>query len=96
MALSCDLTNRRKGVGNKVSHSNRKSKRKFKLNVHEMSLYSQVLQQSFGMKISTKTLRTIDLKGGLDEYLLSSASRKLSNLGRKFKRDIINKTTKVQ
>lgn len=59
--------------GNKRSHSMRKTRRKFKPNVHRKRLYSEVLDQMIQFnKVSTSALRSIDRCGGLDKYILTS------------------------
>lgn len=85
MSRACSLTGRTKGFGNKVSHSNRKTKRTFLLNLHNVSLRSEILNKKFKERIATKTLRTIDYKGGLDQYLLNAAKEDLSLKAQKIK-----------
>jgi len=43
----CELTDRKKSFGNKVSHSNRKTKRTFLLNLHKVTLTSDILNKKF-------------------------------------------------
>ena len=56
-------------TGNRVSHSNRKTKRRFLPNLQNVTIISDVLAKHFRMRISTKTIRSIDANGGLDAYL---------------------------
>lgn len=65
-------------VGNKVSHSNIKTKRSFKVNLQNYSLFSEVLKKTISLKIAVSTLRTIEHNGGLDSYLLTTSNRKLT------------------
>ncbi len=65
-------------VGNKVSHSNIKTKRSFKVNLQNYSLFSEALKKTISLKIAVSTLRSIEHNGGLDEYLLTTSNRKLS------------------
>ncbi len=49
--------------GNKVSHSNRKTKRKFLPNIKTKRFYIQELDEWVTLKVSTEALRTINKKG---------------------------------
>jgi large subunit ribosomal protein L28 len=93
MSLSCDLTGHQWLNGNKVSHSNRKSKRRFLPNLHNSTLCSDSLSQKFRFKVSNKTLRTIDFKGGFDEFLLNTKNAKLTKTALKLKKLILKKTS---
>ncbi|ACZ49127.1 50S ribosomal protein L28 [Anaplasma centrale str. Israel] len=84
----CDVTGLAKSFGNRVSHSNRKTKRSYLVNLHNVTLVSEVLGRKFKMKVAARTLRTINYKGGFDLYLLNTASRKLSDEAQKIKRKI--------
>ncbi|RDD35544.1 50S ribosomal protein L28 [Wolbachia endosymbiont of Cylisticus convexus] len=86
MSRICELTNRKKSFGNKVSHSNRKTKRAFFLNLHPVTLMSGILNKKFKFRIATRTLRTIDYKGDLDAFLLNTKTIKLSKEAQKIKR----------
>ncbi|CAI28002.1 50S ribosomal protein L28 [Ehrlichia ruminantium str. Gardel] len=92
MSRVCDITGQTKSFGNKVSHSNRKTKRTYLVNLHNVTLFSDVLNRKFRFKISSRTLRTIDYKGGFDLYLLETSSRKLSDKAQKIKK-MIKKAT---
>ena len=78
MTRSCDLTETTVLVGNKVSHSNHKTKRRFLPNLQNITLFSDTLGEKFSMRIAVRTLRTVDKYGGLDGFLLSTPNRKLS------------------
>ncbi|MDF0607486.1 50S ribosomal protein L28 [Wolbachia endosymbiont of Onchocerca gibsoni] len=86
MSRVCELTNRKKSFGNKVSHSNRKTKRTFLLNLHSVTLMSNILNKKFKFRVAARTLRTIDYKGDLDAFLLNTKTVKLSEKAQKIKR----------
>ncbi|MFV9838573.1 MAG: 50S ribosomal protein L28 [Aaplasma endosymbiont of Hyalomma asiaticum] len=88
MSRVCDITGASKSFGNKVSHSNRKTKRSYLVNLHNVTLVSEVLGRKFKVKVASRTLRTIDYKGGLDLYLINTSSRKLTEAARKIKRKV--------
>lgn len=57
-------------IGNKVSHSNRKTKHAWLPNIQKRSLFSLVLGKSYRMTLPAETIRSVDKIGGLDNYLL--------------------------
>lgn len=63
MARQCDLTGKKPLSGNRVSHSNHKTKRRFYPNLQEKSFYIPELDQTVRLKITTQAMRTIDKKG---------------------------------
>ena len=79
MARACDLdVTKRVMVGNNVSHSNRKTKRRFIPNLHQSSMFSEALGEEVRLRLSASTIRTIEKKHGLDRYLLSQSKSKLT------------------
>lgn len=75
-------------VGNNVSHSNIKTKRRFLPALAETALQSEALGQSFRLKVANRALRTLDFKGGLDAFLLAAKDEKLSARARKIKKQV--------
>jgi large subunit ribosomal protein L28 len=96
MTRKCSLSGKTKLVGNLVSHSNRKNKRTFLPNLQMISLMSDKLKQSFQLRIATNTLRTIDSKGGLDEYLTMTANKDLTPEAIQLKKKIKKAATVAQ
>ncbi|MBK7232852.1 MAG: 50S ribosomal protein L28 [Saprospiraceae bacterium] len=68
MSKVCDLTGTRPLFGNKVSHSNRKTKRRFNPNLQKKSFFIPETNEWIKLKVTAKALRTID-KYGLYEYI---------------------------
>ncbi|MBP9791775.1 MAG: 50S ribosomal protein L28 [Rickettsiales bacterium] len=93
MSRKCDVANVKVASGNKVSHSNRKTKRKFNPNLHAVTLLSDTLKQKIRLRVAVRTLKTIEFKGGLDNFLLSQSARKLTekalNLKNKIKKKLV-------
>ncbi len=79
MPARCKITNKKLSVGHKVSHSNIKTKRTFRVNLQTLSFFSDALNSSVRLSVATSTIRTIEKNGGLDAYLLNSASKNLSD-----------------
>lgn len=56
--------------GNNVSHSVRRTRRKWNPNVQSKKLWSDALGRWVKLRVTTYVLRSIDKFGGLDNYLL--------------------------
>ena len=68
MSKVCQLTGKRPVAGNNVSHSNRKTKRRFIPNIHTKRYFIPELDKWVTLKLSAKAMRTIN-KLGIYEYL---------------------------
>lgn len=63
MARKDDLTGEGPVSGNSVSDSNQKTNRKFKRNLHKKRFYIPSQDRHVTLKVSSKTLKTINKKG---------------------------------
>lgn len=88
MSRVCELSGKGPMVGNTISHANNKSKRRFLPNLSDVTLISDVLGQSFKLRVSTAALRTVDHRGGLDAFLAKAKDAELSDKALKIKKDI--------
>ena len=68
MSKVCQLTGKRPISGNNVSHSNRRTKRRFLPNLIKKRFYIPETEQWVTLKVSTSALRTIN-KLGIYAYL---------------------------
>ncbi len=68
MSKVCELTGKRPLKGNKVSHSNHKTKRRFMPNLQKKRIFVPELGDFVQVKLSTNALRTVS-KLGLFEYV---------------------------
>ncbi len=91
MSKKCELTGKSPLKGHKVSHSNNKVKRKFFPNLKKVTFKSNILKRNIKLSVSNSALRTVDYKGGLDFYLKTVKSYKLSSKAKKIKNQIILK-----
>ena len=78
MAKKCEISGTGVMSGNNVSHANNKTRRRFLPNLQVVSLLSEALGKVYKLKICTKTLRSIEHKGGLDAYLMSTPDGKFN------------------
>ena len=63
MARRDQLTGRNRMVGNNVSHSNNKTKRRFDVNLQKKRFFIPGENRWVTLRVTTKTLRTINKKG---------------------------------
>lgn len=89
MSRVCELTGKGPMSGNKVSHANNKTRRRFLPNLNDVTLISDTLGRSFSLRISAAGLRSVDHRGGLDAYLLKASDVELSTTAQKIKKEII-------
>ncbi|MDR1057413.1 MAG: 50S ribosomal protein L28 [Coxiellaceae bacterium] len=68
MTQICHITGKRPGVGHKVSHANKKAKRRFNINLHSKRFWLEEQKRFIKLRISTKGLRIID-KVGVENVL---------------------------
>ncbi len=88
MSRVCELSGKGPMTGNNISHANNKTRRRFLPNLNDVTLLSDVLGQSFKLRISAHALRTVDHRGGLDAFLAKAKDEELSDRALKIKRDI--------
>ena len=74
MAKVCQLTGKRPISGNNVSHSNRKTRRRFLPNLKTKRFFVPETGEWVTLKISMHALRTID-KYGIYDYLKKLESK---------------------
>ncbi len=91
MSRICELTGKGRQVGHNVSHANNKTKRTFLPNLHNVTLISDAMGQSYRLRVSTHGLRSVEHNGGLDNWLLKTKDDQLSLRARRLKRDITKK-----
>ena len=68
MSKVCQITGKKAQVGNNVSHSKRRTKRKFEVNLHTKKFYWVEQYMWIVLRLSTRALRTIN-KIGLNAAL---------------------------
>ncbi|WP_435170488.1 50S ribosomal protein L28 [Falsirhodobacter sp. 1013] len=88
MSRVCELSGKGPMTGNKISHANNKTRRRFLPNLNDVTLISDVLGQSFKFRISAAALRTVDHRGGLDAFLAKAKDDELSVNALKIKKEI--------
>ena len=85
MSKRCELTGVSPLKGNNVSHANNKTKRRFLPNLKKVTFKSDKLKKNISLRVTNAAVRTVDFKGGLDQYLKSVKKQKLSRKAQKLK-----------
>lgn len=74
MAKVCQVTGKGPVVGNNVSHSHRKTRRRFLPNLQSHRFWLEAESRFVKLRVSTKGMRIID-KVGIDSVIASMRSR---------------------
>jgi len=88
MSRRCLISGKGVLTGNNVSHANNKTRRRFLPNLQEASLLSDALNQKVRLRLTTRGLKTIEINGGIDAFLLSVNDSKLSAEALRLKRRV--------
>ena len=78
MVKKCSITNNKPLSGNNVSHAVNKTKRRFLPNLQNVSFFSEILGKKVKLKVSSKGIKTVEKKGGIDNYVITSKNSLLS------------------
>ncbi|HVY21680.1 MAG TPA: 50S ribosomal protein L28 [Bauldia sp.] len=95
MSRRCELSGKAVLAGNKVSHANNKTRRRFMPNLNQVTLISDALQQSVHLRVTSHALRSVEARGGLDAFLLKARDSDLSTKALRLKRQIAKKVEAV-
>ena len=85
MSKRCELTGVSPLKGNNVSHSNNKTKRRFLPNLKRVTFKSDKLKKNISLRVTNAAVRSVDFKGGFDQYLKAVKKHKLSKKAQKLK-----------
>lgn len=78
MARVCELTGKKPLTGNKVSHSNRKSRTRWLPNLKKKKYTIPELKLTTTMYLSANAIKTIDKLGGITNALMKAKDKTLS------------------
>jgi len=91
MSRRCELTGKAVQSGNKVSHSNRKTRTRFLPNLCQVTLISDSLARAVRLRVAAAALRSVEHRGGLDNFLVKAGDADLSVGALALKREIKKK-----
>ena len=60
-------------------------------NLKKVTFKSEILKRNIKLNVTSSALRTVDFKGGLDKYLITAKTSKLSKKVKKLKTTISSK-----
>ncbi|OZG59115.1 50S ribosomal protein L28 [Bifidobacterium tissieri] len=63
MSKYCQVTGRHAGVGNSISHSHRKTRRRFNVNLQRKTYWVPSLDRRVTLTVSARGIKTIDRRG---------------------------------
>jgi large subunit ribosomal protein L28 len=95
MSRRCQITGKGVLAGNNVSHANNKTKKIYRPNLQTIALASEILGNSYKLRISMNALRSVDRNGGLDPFILKCKDSTLSPKALRLKRAIAKKSAKA-
>ncbi len=78
MAQVCELTGKRPAYGNKVSHSNIKTRTRWMPNLRKKTYVIPELKQPIAILVSSRAIRTIDKLGGISAAIMAAKESLLS------------------
>ena len=78
----CELTGKKPIVKNLVSHSNIKTKKWVKPNIHKRRVFSESLGRFVTLRLANSTVRSIDHVGGFDRFIIRQSGDHMSKRAR--------------
>ncbi len=96
MSRRCELTGKAVQSGNNVSHSNRKTRTRFLPNLCQVTLISDALGRSVRLRVAAAALRSVEHRGGLDNFLVKASDTELSQGAVALKREIVKKRAEAE
>lgn len=63
MSRTCQVTGARPGFGHHVSHSHRRTKRRFDVNVQKKRYWAPTLGRTVTLTLSARGIKTVDVRG---------------------------------
>ncbi|MBF0314523.1 MAG: 50S ribosomal protein L28 [Oligoflexia bacterium] len=69
MSKICDLTGKRRLIGNRVSHANNKKKMAQQVNLHVKRVFDPESGETVKLRLSTRAIRTLDKLGSLSKFV---------------------------
>jgi large subunit ribosomal protein L28 len=96
MPRICTVTGRKPLYGNKVSHANNKTRRRWELNLQVCSFPSEILGTLVPLRLTANGIRTVEHRGGLDAWLLGTRDSRLTSVALKVKKRLKKAQARVK
>ncbi len=91
MSRRCELTGVAVQYGNNVSHSQRKTRRRFEPNIRSVVYTSELTGEKYRLNVVAKAMRSVEKIGGFDAFMLKAKDGVMSLKAKRAKRDISKK-----
>ena len=88
MTRRCELMGTLPLFGQRKSHAENKTKRKFRPNLCNVTLLSDATGRKVRLRVTARALKTVEHRGGLDAFLLKQPNEDLSPDCLRLKREI--------
>lgn len=88
MPRICAVSGKKPHYGNKVSHANNKTRRRWEPNLQVCSFPSEILGKRVALRLTANGIRTVEHNGGLDAFLLGTRDSRLSPPALKVKKQL--------
>ncbi len=95
MSRKCELTGVAVQYGNKVSHSQRKTRRRFEPNLKTVEYTSDVTGQRYRLKVIARALRSVEKNGGFDMFITKADDNVMSEKAKRIRKEILKKTREL-
>ena len=69
MSKICELTGKRRLVGNKISHAHNKTKMRQEVNLRTKRVYDPESGETIKLRLSARAIRTLDKIGSLSKFV---------------------------
>lgn len=69
MARKCDLTGKRRLVGNKVSHAKNRTKMRQQVNLQTKRVFDPDTGRTIKLRVSARAIKTLDKVGSLSKFI---------------------------
>lgn len=88
MSRKCELTGVGVQFGNNVSHSQRKTRRRFEPNIKVVRCKSESTGQEYKLKLVARCIRSIEKAGGFDQFIINARDCKMSDKAKSIRKEI--------
>ncbi|RYE05875.1 MAG: 50S ribosomal protein L28 [Rickettsiaceae bacterium] len=95
MSCICELSGVVAQYGNKVSHSQRKTRRCFKINIRVVRFLSEILNKKYRFRVNAHCIRSVEKAGGIDMYMTKISESKLSLSAKQLRKKILEKKLEI-
>lgn len=95
MSRKCELTGVAVQYGNKVSHSQRKTRRRFEPNLKTVEYISDVTGQKYRLRVIARAMRSVEKNGGFDTFITKADDNVMSEKAKKIRKEIMKRTREL-